>query len=851
MAKIVIENGPGRGRTFGLLSNAVMVVGRDPTAQICLEDEMASRRHFQIRPVEGRYQLEDLGSKNGLHLNGRRLEKKVVTLAPNDRIQVGGTLLTFVGKDAHPLIGREISGYRIEERIGRGGMGTVYRAIQLSLDRSVALKILAPHLVENQNFINLFIREARAAGALSHPNLVQVYDVGVEGDIYYYSMEYIPHGSVEELLTGHQPLPVGRALEIVRDAALGLQYAELKGLVHRDIKPGNLMIGADSIIKIGDLGIARFGEDEGVVSQKDGVSGSPHYIAPEQARGQDIDQRADLYALGVSFYQMLCGQTPYRGSSPREVILGHLKTAPPPLADRAPDLPAPVVELVEAMMEKDRDARIPSATAVLERLEPLLRRYRTGGVGSFSAERSGSRWKWAVGLLILGSVSIGATLAVRQELRGREEREARLLAWGDVLTRAETARSEEREGDLLTLLGGLPREELPPELRERADALERWYEEFTAAREQETRDRLRAKEYLLTEERIAALSEAEAVEEWGRFSATYPGTPEAARADAERARLRTRLEEQARRARSAELLVGPQIVRAEAFSRSGDFVRALDTLAGVDAVAIAGTPAEGTLTAAVQRIREECRAAFSRRAGEVRDALAARKFDEARLEWNRFRPPPFLSEKHAVLGEEITAAETAAAQDGAPVEEDALAAALREALPIWARIELGSPGESSQRQALGRLGIDLRSELGEADRDLLRVITRVMEELPAFIDAAGAVLLEEGSEITLRLADGTSRQVRISDFSSRQIITIARGEQHGTYVDWAEIAPAARLDVLRTSADLPHEQLPLYGWLALALGEEELAEQIWTAAEPGAPETVAALRAAARRLSSP
>ncbi|MEM7263997.1 MAG: FHA domain-containing serine/threonine-protein kinase, partial [Planctomycetota bacterium] len=261
MPKLLIENGVDRGKSFIIKKDEPFFAGRDQAAQIVITDEMASRRHFQIEHREDRYYLRDLESSNGTFLNGS-LVRKVEALAPNDRIQVGSTLISFQDDKPHPLIGREISGYRILDRIGRGGMGTVYRALQTSLDRVVALKVLAPHLVKNTNFVNLFIREARAAGALSHPNVVQVYDVGVHEDIYFFSMEYIPDGSVEDLLNRSGPIPLTRALRMVHDAAQGLQYAEQVGIIHRDIKPGNLMIGAGSVVKIGDLGISRSTEGE-------------------------------------------------------------------------------------------------------------------------------------------------------------------------------------------------------------------------------------------------------------------------------------------------------------------------------------------------------------------------------------------------------------------------------------------------------------------------------------------------------------------------------------------------------------------------------------------------------------
>ena len=710
MPKIVIENGPDRGRSYSISTADSLIAGRDPAAGVPLRDEMASRQHFEVGFQDGRFVVRDLGSKNGVTVNGKRLEG-TATLSSNDRIQVGETLLTFVGDDPHPLLGREISGYRIEDRIGRGGMGTVYRALQLSLDRTVAMKILAPHLVENQNFINLFIREARAAGALSHPNLVQVYDVGVEDDIYFYSMEYIPHGSVEELLNRDKQIAVPRTLEIIRDAALGLQYAELKGLVHRDIKPGNLMIGADDIIKIGDLGIARFGEEEGVVSQKDGVSGSPHYIAPEQARGLDIDHRADLYALGVSFYQMLCGKTPYRGSTPREVILGHLRTDPPPLAERAPDVPAPVVELVEAMMQKDRDQRIPSATAVLERLEPLLRRYKGDGDGTLTAVDRSRLPKLIGGLTALCIVSVGITLAVLNHQSSLKAEEERIAEYTEIVEKAERFRDA---GTLAEVSEALARirdlNDLPEDLAERADTLESWLDAERAAEEQAAREQLLAEAFDIAEEQAKTLSESDAIAHWKKFAEDYPDSEEAKEATRRREAIERTIRDREARDRQAELSLRPILVSAERLAADGAYKRALATLDGGDSHP--ETPAEIERTTLRARIESDARDAWARCRADARALITAKEFTDARSALRRFRAPDFLSAEIESLLAEIKAAEEAArSQDnGAESTTDTVATSLREALQLWATLdEKGRQAEvqNSVRDAIRKLGVRL------------------------------------------------------------------------------------------------------------------------------------------------
>jgi serine/threonine-protein kinase len=399
--RLVVEKGKDKGKVLSLRENVPYLIGRDLKTHLRLRDQQVSRRHLKITYKLGEVHLEDLDSSNGTFVNGARVRS--ASLHPDDKIQVGETLIFYLEDESQDdslvapveesgpvalesstaekvrkgeLTGHELSGYKIGRLLGRGGMGTVYEALQVSLERRVAFKVLAAELAADGQFVDRFTAEARAAGQLNHPNIVQVYDVGVSGKIRFYSMEYMARGSVEDLLRRDGRLSLERALPIVFDAARGLEYAERHGVVHRDIKPDNLMMSEDGVVKIGDLGIATRRRREGEEANKeDGVSGSPHYMAPEQAMGRDIDQRADLYALGVSLYQMLSGDTPYEGASAREVILKHLNEPPPPLKDKCPDLAPEVVALVERLMEKDPSRRLASASLLLQELVPLVRKF--------------------------------------------------------------------------------------------------------------------------------------------------------------------------------------------------------------------------------------------------------------------------------------------------------------------------------------------------------------------------------------------------------------------------------------------------------------------------------------------
>ena len=374
MPLLLIEKGRDRGKSFTIEAEGVCLVGREPVCQLRLHDPMTSRRHFRIQGDGTRYQIQDLGSSNGTYLNGKKVMEDFIQV--EDKVQVGETIISLLrdsgARRKGPLTGKAIGGYLFQERVGRGGMGTVYRARQISLDRAVAVKVLSPELTKNERFVDLFIREARAAGKLAHPNVVEVYDVVGEEGIFFYSMELVEGGSVDALISDQGPLAPRRALEIVRDAAKALQYAEQKRVIHRDVKPDNLMITSGGSIKICDLGIAKTLGEQGTAPQAEGISGSPHYMAPEQGTGQAIDHRADIYSLGVSLYEMLAGTTPFTGSSHAELIGKHLREEPPSVREHRGEIPKPVARLVERMMAKRPDDRFEKAADLADESSRLI-----------------------------------------------------------------------------------------------------------------------------------------------------------------------------------------------------------------------------------------------------------------------------------------------------------------------------------------------------------------------------------------------------------------------------------------------------------------------------------------------
>ncbi len=221
-----------------------------------------------------------------------------------------------------------IKGYQIVSKLGQGGMGAVFKARQLSLDRPVALKILAPHLAKDKGYVERFLREARAVARLNHPHIIQGIDVGDADGHYYFAMEFIDGQTLKDIIESKGPLPEARALEVAKQIAQALEHAQKNKLVHRDVKPDNIMIDSRGEAKLCDLGLAKFSSGDSSATNYDGepmVVGTPHYISPEQAKGEkQVDIRADIYALGGTLFHALTGRTPFTGSSAPAIMTKHV-----------------------------------------------------------------------------------------------------------------------------------------------------------------------------------------------------------------------------------------------------------------------------------------------------------------------------------------------------------------------------------------------------------------------------------------------------------------------------------------------------------------------------------------------
>ncbi len=266
-----------------------------------------------------------------------------------------------------------IGHYEIVEEIGRGGMGVVYKAREASLNRMVAVKVLGQHLAQDREYITRFQREAQAAAALNHPNIIQIYTIGEDSGRHYFAMEYVDGHSVQEMIRQQGRIPAPKAGEIVLEAAKGLAAAHDSGLIHRDIKPANLMVDKNGIVKIADFGLALRPADQTRITSSGLLMGTPGYLAPEQCLDRAVDPRTDIYALGVSLFEMLTGKAPFTADSPAALIRKIVDGDTPDPAALAPDLDPELRRIVLKMMARDPDQRYQTCYQVAGELASFVR----------------------------------------------------------------------------------------------------------------------------------------------------------------------------------------------------------------------------------------------------------------------------------------------------------------------------------------------------------------------------------------------------------------------------------------------------------------------------------------------
>jgi serine/threonine-protein kinase len=267
----------------------------------------------------------------------------------------------------------QIPGYKILGKVGAGAMAFVYKAKQLSLNRTVAIKVLPKRFSENPEYVQRFYKEGQAAGKLNHPNIVQAIDVGEAGGYHYFVMEFVEGKTIADDLADGNVFDEQEAIEIIIQVARALAHAHANGLVHRDVKPKNIMINNEGVVKLADMGLARETADiETAQSEAGKAYGTPYYIAPEQIRGKiDIDGRADIYGLGATFYHMVTGRVPFMADDSSEIMKKHLRERLTPPDHINTSLTAGTSEVVEIMMAKRRENRYKSVEELLMDLDAL------------------------------------------------------------------------------------------------------------------------------------------------------------------------------------------------------------------------------------------------------------------------------------------------------------------------------------------------------------------------------------------------------------------------------------------------------------------------------------------------
>ena len=259
------------------------------------------------------------------------------------------------------LIGKVVDGYEIQGIIGQGGMATVYRAQQVSMKRVVAMKVLPQQFVTDDTYMQRFSREVEIVSKLEHRNIVPVYDYGQHNGQPYIVMRYMSGGSVDDMLADG-PLDVEKSLNIIQQIAPALDYAHSKDILHRDLKPSNILLDDDGGAYLTDFGIARIlGQQPGSTITTQGVVGTPSYMSPEQAQGHELDGRSDVYALGVTLFEMTTGRRPFISDTPYSIAVMQVTTPPPSPRDYNPSIPMQVEQVILKALKKRADERYASA----------------------------------------------------------------------------------------------------------------------------------------------------------------------------------------------------------------------------------------------------------------------------------------------------------------------------------------------------------------------------------------------------------------------------------------------------------------------------------------------------------
>ncbi|MFT7670286.1 MAG: serine/threonine protein kinase [Planctomycetota bacterium] len=434
--RLLIEVSDGTIAPAELPRSGMMVIGSsEDKAGLCIPSQGVADVHCAIGMTkDGSFAIKDMGSEYGTLLNGTKITQ--ARLQKGDQIMIGSVRLRVIAaKGATPPANSakapeaakknkakaapqksskvqkpRIAGYKVHQRLGYGAMGDVFLAVQESLDREVAIKVLSKAHEQDQAFVESFQAEARSAAALNHPNVVTVHDVGEAHGVHYLTMEYMDRGSLETRVTKEGPLPWPLVLTALKDAASGLVYAESRGIVHRDIKPANLMQNHTGVTKIADLGLATSISHEEAPDGDRKIFGTPHFISPEQVKGEKADCRSDLYSLGSTAYRLLTGHTPFEGNNTREILRAKLRGEYTPIREHASDVSPLIEAIVGRMMELEPTDRYPSAVACLREIENMEAGAKQAGAPATGGSDKSNLIKFAVPAILVVVLAGGAAM---------------------------------------------------------------------------------------------------------------------------------------------------------------------------------------------------------------------------------------------------------------------------------------------------------------------------------------------------------------------------------------------------------------------------------------------------------
>jgi tetratricopeptide (TPR) repeat protein/predicted Ser/Thr protein kinase len=345
--------------------------------------------------------------------------------------------------------GEMVGTFRVEKKVGHGGMGDVYRAVDTSLDRNVALKVMGEAFASDRSFVERFKTEAKAAASLVHPNIVNVFAVGETKGVPFIAMEYVDGESLQQKMVREKKLHPGAVLDYAIQASRGLEAAARRGVVHRDIKPGNLMIDKDGSVKVADFGLAKITTTDNSLTQTGVAVGTPLYMSPEQGRGDKLDLRADIYSLGATMYHAMCGKPPFEADTPIGVISKHALTPLQPLRVARPDIPPALSDLVGRMMAKapaERPASYEALVRDLEGVRPSVPKApRANPMTSVFQDLSEEEQKFA-------RVAMQTGMTNEAQIRGAVQMQEKLKAAGkparrldEILVAAKVLTAEQRE----------------------------------------------------------------------------------------------------------------------------------------------------------------------------------------------------------------------------------------------------------------------------------------------------------------------------------------------------------------------------------------------------------------------